>query len=517
MNTRSLLLTALLASAALLRGQSTPAVAPSDTPATAPVPAPAVAAATPAVAAPAVVPAPAAVPAASTPEVKIKDAGEAPGTAVKSGKDSSGHDTLSVDFPDEDIRTILRNTADLFELNLVIPETLQGKTSVKLRDVSWRQIFQVVLAPVGYSYIEDGNIIKIVSNESLQQEPVTTEVFILNYARAQDILATVTSLVDTAGGGKIVIDARSNALVITERPSRVVRIRPIIESLDRATDQVMIESKFVEVTDSDIRNIGMNWSTLKAYKMNVAPSAAQTNKDGHGVSNGTDFNRNSSDGQNGGFNRTITAGVDSTGNTSASVTSNNGAITNTSTTGSTSGLENSTVDRTTSGNSNTADSALKLLSSIANTSTIDRMSSAVFSADQFGVIISALTELNRTKLVSNPTVVTLNNTEAMINVGQEYPIPNYTYNQQNGSYEVSGFTYKPIGVILKVTPQVNARGFVKLTIEPEVSSITDKVSFGGAGGRWGKEAGTDMPAAEASRASAAIARSSALSISPSGR
>jgi hypothetical protein len=38
-------------------------------------------------------------------------------------------DTLSVDFPDEEIRTILRNVADLFELNLVIPDTLQGRTS----------------------------------------------------------------------------------------------------------------------------------------------------------------------------------------------------------------------------------------------------------------------------------------------------------------------------------------------------------------------------------------------------
>ena len=53
-------------------------------------------------------------------------------------------DTLSVDFPNEDIRTILRNVADLFELNLVIPDTLQGKASIHRRDVTWRQTFQVV-------------------------------------------------------------------------------------------------------------------------------------------------------------------------------------------------------------------------------------------------------------------------------------------------------------------------------------------------------------------------------------
>ena len=79
-------------------------------------------------------------------------------------------------------------------------------------------------------------------------------------------------------------------------------------------------------------------------------------------------------------------------------------------------------------------------------------------------------------------MVTLNNSEAFINVGEEYPIPSYTYNQEHGSFEVSGFTYKPIGIILKVTPQVNARGFIKLTLEPEVSQQNGTTTFGGAGG-----------------------------------
>jgi type IV pilus assembly protein PilQ len=86
--------------------------------------------------------------------------------------------------------------------------------------------------------------------------------------------------------------------------------------------------------------------------------------------------------------------------------------------------------------------------------------SAVFSASDFTVVLSALQSLNKTKIVSNPTIVTLNNAQAIINVGQERPIPSYTYNAERGVYEVSGFTYKPIGVILKVTPQVNARGYI---------------------------------------------------------
>jgi type IV pilus assembly protein PilQ len=105
--------------------------------------------------------------------------------------------------------------------------------------------------------------------------------------------------------------------------------------------------------------------------------------------------------------------------------------------------------------------------------------SAVFSANDFNIVLNALQTQQKSKIVSNPTVVTLNNTEALINVGTERPLPRYTFNQQTGTLELSGFDYKPIGIILKVTPQVNARGFIKLTVEPEVSQSTRDVDMKG--------------------------------------
>jgi type IV pilus assembly protein PilQ len=131
---------------------------------------------------------------------------------------------------------------------------------------------------------------------------------------------------------------------------------------------------------------------------------------------------------------------------------------------------------------NTANSAINSLSSLVNTGGTARVASAVFSASDFNIIISALKTQNNTKIVSNPTVVTLNNTEAILNIGQEFPIPSYTYNTERGTFEVSGFNYKPIGIILKVTPQVNGRGVIKLTLEPEVSQQNGSTTFGGAGG-----------------------------------
>jgi len=454
MRTRTVFLSVVLLATFAARALAQPAPAAAEKPATP-------AQATPAPAAPAV------------PAVVIKDSEPHASVATKT-RDAAGRDTLSVDFPDEDIRTIVRNVADLFELNLVMPETLQGKTSIKLRDVTWRQIFQNVLAPVGYTYIEDGNIIKIISNESLTQEPTSTEVFILNYAKASDVLPTLSALVDGAAGGKIVVDARSNSLVITERPSRMNRIRPILEQLDRATDQVMIETKFIEVTDGDVRNLGLNWSTLKNYKLGALPSGQVDRSRGQTTSDSADTT-NGNTGSNGTTNNVT---QNQTATNSANVAVANGVPTSTSSSGNTSSLSNVA----TSAISNTATTALSLLSSIANTGGTTRTSSVVFSADQFGVVISALNELSSTKVVSNPTIVTLNNTEATINVGEEDPIPSYSYNEQRGSFEVSNFVYKPIGINLKVTPQVNARGFIKLSVSPEVSQKNGSVNFGGAGG-----------------------------------
>src|SRR5580692_2781936 len=201
-------------------------------------------------------------------DVSIKEA-EAPKLIVTKG----AKDTLSVDFPNEDIRTILRNVADLFELNLVIPDTLQGKASIKLRDVTWRQIFQVVLSPAGYTFIEDNNIIKIVSLDSVQHEETTTEVFILNYAKAADIQPSISPMIDATAGGKIQVDNRANALIITERPTRIKRISAILVNLDKPTQQVMIESKFIEVTDTSQKNLGVNWSSLSGYGVSAGPFA----------------------------------------------------------------------------------------------------------------------------------------------------------------------------------------------------------------------------------------------------
>lgn len=249
-------------------------VAPVAAPA-AETPAPAVAPVAP-VAAPAVTlteiapaaPAPAEAP-APAPAAVVAPAAEA----------AKAKDTLSVDFPDEDVRSILRNVADLFELNIVIPDTLQGRTSIKLRDVTWRQIFTVTLSPVGYTFVEEGNIIKVISKGALDAEPfVTSSVTLQNVAAAtvDPVLRSLLTIAQPATpttapvlGGSLVLNSQNNEYIITDKPFVVQRIIETAKRLDIEPRQVVIETKFVEVTAEDAFDLAFKLEGRRTFDTGV--------------------------------------------------------------------------------------------------------------------------------------------------------------------------------------------------------------------------------------------------------
>ena len=364
---------------------------------------------------------------------------ELPGqeTSGPSGVKVTEEETISVDFPDEEVRTILRNVADLFDLNVVIPDTLQGRTSVKLRNITWRQVFEVALEPLGFTYVEDRNIIRIKSIEELTTEPVDTRVFVLNYATAEELQNSIAPLIDTAAGGRVQVDVRSNALVITERPSRMNQIQEIIEKLDKATDQVMIETKFIEVENTDQKNIGVNWSSLEGYGASAGPFQREWSR-----------NRVSQD----------DSIRNDTSNNSSNSSSNNGfSLAD----GPIFASENDVL----SGNGT---DFTRTMESLAGTSRLD---TAVFSADEFRVVISALEQNNDTELVANPTVVTMSNQEATIDIVTEIPQVEFSIDQETGDLRADGLAEPLVfGTQVRVTPQVNDAGFINLLVIPSVSN-----------------------------------------------
>ena len=103
--------------------------------------------------------------------------------------------TLSLEFSADNAANILRNVAELFELNVVIPPAVQDiPVTIKLRDVTWRQIFDAVLAETDYFFIEQGNVIIVLHRDNLASELVRLRDELAKVKRERDQYAKVMTL-----------------------------------------------------------------------------------------------------------------------------------------------------------------------------------------------------------------------------------------------------------------------------------------------------------------------------------
>lgn len=98
----------------------------------------------------------------------------------------------------------------------------------------------------------------------------------------------------------------------------------------------------------------------------------------------------------------------------------------------------------------------------------------------FGILVNALTQTTNSNLLSTPSIMTLDNEEAEISVGQEIPIETGSYTTDSGGVS-NPFTTterEPVGVILKVTPHVNEGGTLRLEVDQEISSVVPSSESG---------------------------------------
>ncbi|MDP8993733.1 MAG: type II secretion system secretin GspD [Pseudomonadota bacterium] len=94
----------------------------------------------------------------------------------------------------------------------------------------------------------------------------------------------------------------------------------------------------------------------------------------------------------------------------------------------------------------------------------------------FGAIINAVRQDSDSNILSTPSVMTLDNQEAYILVGQEIPVTTGEALSPNFDNAFRTVQRQNVGITLEVTPQINAGGTIKLDLRQEVSSIAGPVS-----------------------------------------
>lgn len=313
-------------------------------------------------------------------------------------------DQVSVDFIDEDIKSVLRYISELYDLNIIIPTSLTGSVSLRLKNVSWQALLDSVLSPLDCNFIEKDGIVQIGTNESLSKEPLITKTFLLKFADAKAIADELKDFVNAEYQEKLTFNTRTNVLIWTGRGRSLEQIEEIIEVLDKPETQVMIEAKFVEADNNETDERGIKWpSGLTAY---------------------------------------LDRGTQEQGKSESSSDNHGQVVTN-------------------------------LLGNkfFKGTSMFVRTLTSTFNFNQTDSI---------GKTLSNPTIITMNNVPASMSVITNYPVPNYSYNSDQGTYEISGFEEKPIGIELKVTPKVQSE-FITLQLEPSLSSDNGEVPFKASG------------------------------------
>ncbi len=181
---------------------------------------------------------------------------------------------ISLDLKDADIKDVFRTISQLTQLNIVVDPEVKGTVTVQLEDVPWDQALDLILKQNGLGYVLENNIMRIATTTKLQTEqadrarlsearqaaePTRTVIKKLSYAKASELTPTIKSIMSRRGD--IVVDERTNTMIIREIPTFLAAVLQLIENLDTATPQVMIEARIVETTKSLGRSLGIAWGT----------------------------------------------------------------------------------------------------------------------------------------------------------------------------------------------------------------------------------------------------------------
>ena len=179
-------------------------------------------------------------------------------------------DLISLELKDADLKDFFRLIGEISGLNIVLDPDVKGSLTIFLNDVPWDQALDVVLKNNGLGKQLDGNVLRIAANTSLELEEtqrkrlsdarvvaaeLQTETRILSYAKAADLSAIIKKVLSPRGD--IIVDARTNSMIITDIPQTFPRVDSLIRQLDRKIKQVEIEARVIATTRDFLRDIGV--------------------------------------------------------------------------------------------------------------------------------------------------------------------------------------------------------------------------------------------------------------------
>ena len=362
---------------------------------------------------------------------------------------------LSLNFQNIEVRALLQVIADFTNFNVVTSDTVTGNVTLRLKDVPWDQALDIILQAKGLGLRKSGNVILIAPKDELNAkekveleakaqiaalEPLRTQAFQLNYAKAADVATGLTGQAAGQGGGSttsrilsvrgsVIYETRTNQLFVSDVPSKLQEIQDMIARIDIPVRQVLIESRIVIADDTFGRSLGVKLgaSDLRGLRGGIP---------GYSV---------------GGDSRvTIGGNLNAVGAQTLQTNSTNVTYSDTN-------FVN--LPATPQGGFDAATFALSLFSAGANRF--------------LNLELSALEADGKGKIVSSPRVITADQQKALIEQGEEIP---YQVATSSGATSVQ---FRKANLKLEVTPQITPEGSVILDVD--VTKDSRGTSAGSAG------------------------------------
>ncbi len=336
---------------------------------------------------------------------------------------------LSLNFQNIDLRSLLAVFADFTNINIVTSDTVTGAMTLRLQDVPWDQALQIIMEAKGLGMRKTGNVLWIAPKDEIDErmkkdfeaaqtiqklEPLRTQAFQLNYAKAVDMVAQITTTSGASGStsnrflserGTAIAEPRTNQIFVTDTPTKLEEVRQLLASLDVPVRQVMIEARIVEASDTFGRSLGVRLGATD-LRANRGGTGGYTLSGDNRVAFGTGYSN----------------AVASTGA--------GGAV---NTLGNFVNLPAQAI-----GGYDPGSFAISIFNSAANRF--------------LNLEISALEADGKGKVVSSPRVVTADQTKAEIEQGTEFPYP---VTAPNGATVIA---FKKAVLKLEVLPQITPEG-----------------------------------------------------------
>ncbi|PSV15411.1 type IV pilus secretin PilQ [Photobacterium kishitanii] len=185
---------------------------------------------------------------------------------------------ISINFQDIPVRNVLQLIADYNDFNLVVADTVSGNVTLRLDNVPWPQVLDIILQAKGLDKRVRGSVLLVAPKTELaandhqvmetarkqqQLASLRSKLIQINYAKATDIAELLRGASDGIGmlseRGSLHVDERTNALIIKDTPESIASIKEIVVALDIPVKQVQIEARIVTIDEGNIDELGVRW------------------------------------------------------------------------------------------------------------------------------------------------------------------------------------------------------------------------------------------------------------------